>query len=177
MDACHVLLGRPWQFDREAVHEGKRNIYSFEMNGKKHSLHPFKGKQEEVNNQLLMMTDKRMVSDWKVEAKVAVNLQANDYEVEMTNMVCSDWLKDRTDQQEMSNASMALMEEAQYEDRKGDGKCMVKEITKDSDVIEASNREKDQRVQAQNSWMEDIIMLMSFLFVFVTERLNCLCAE
>ena len=43
-------LGRPWQFDREVVHEGKRNVYSFEMNGKKHNLHPFKGKQEEVNN-------------------------------------------------------------------------------------------------------------------------------
>ena len=74
MDACHVLLGRPWNFDREAVHEGKRNVYSFEMNGKKHSLHPFKDKQEDVSDQLLMMTDKRMVSDWKDETKVAVNL-------------------------------------------------------------------------------------------------------
>ena len=35
MDACHFLLGRPWQFVMEAVHEGKRNVYSFEMNGKK----------------------------------------------------------------------------------------------------------------------------------------------
>ena len=29
MDACHVLLGRPWQFDKEAVHERKRNVFSF----------------------------------------------------------------------------------------------------------------------------------------------------
>ena len=50
MDACHVLLGRPWQFDREAMHEGKMTVYSFEMNGKKHSLHLFKVNQEEVNN-------------------------------------------------------------------------------------------------------------------------------
>ena len=50
MDACHILLGRPWHFERELVHEGKRNVYSFEMNGKKHSLHPLKGKQEEANN-------------------------------------------------------------------------------------------------------------------------------
>ena len=28
MGACHVLLGRPWNFDMEAVHEGKRNVYS-----------------------------------------------------------------------------------------------------------------------------------------------------
>ena len=45
MDACHFLLGRPWQFVMEAVHEGKRDVYSFERNGKRHSLHPFKGKQ------------------------------------------------------------------------------------------------------------------------------------
>ena len=50
MYACHVLLGRPWQFDREAVNEGKRNVYSFEMYGKKHSIHPIKCKQEEFNS-------------------------------------------------------------------------------------------------------------------------------
>ena len=52
-----------------------------------------------------MMTDRKMATDWKVEA--------NDHEVELTNMVCSGWLKEKTYQQEMSNASMALMEEAQ----------------------------------------------------------------
>eukprot|EP00253_Pinus_taeda_P021377 PITA_21377 len=25
MDVCHILLGRPWQFDRNAIHDGKRN--------------------------------------------------------------------------------------------------------------------------------------------------------
>ncbi|KAF8082437.1 hypothetical protein N665_0826s0012 [Sinapis alba] len=29
MDACHLLLGRPWQFDRDATHRGKANTYSF----------------------------------------------------------------------------------------------------------------------------------------------------
>lgn len=24
MDACHLLLGRPWQFDRDAVYHGKK---------------------------------------------------------------------------------------------------------------------------------------------------------
>lgn len=177
MDPCHVLLGRPWQFDREAVHEGKRNVYSFEMNGKRHSLHPFRGKQEEVNNQLLMMANKRMVSDWKAEAKVAINLQANDYEIEMTNIVCSDQLKDITDQQEMSNASMALMEEAQYEVINDDGRCMATEIIKDGDVTITSKREEGQRIQVENSWISGIIMLINLLFVVVTGILNCLYAD
>ncbi|XP_048229368.1 uncharacterized protein LOC125369936 [Ricinus communis] len=27
MSACHILLGRPWQFDRNVVHDGVSNIY------------------------------------------------------------------------------------------------------------------------------------------------------
>ncbi|XP_071704974.1 uncharacterized protein [Rutidosis leptorrhynchoides] len=29
MDACHLLLGRPWQYDRKTKHDGFRNTYSF----------------------------------------------------------------------------------------------------------------------------------------------------
>lgn len=29
MDACHLILGRPWQFDCDVVHHGKANTYSF----------------------------------------------------------------------------------------------------------------------------------------------------
>jgi hypothetical protein len=29
MDACHLLLGRPWQYDRGAHHDGRKNTYSF----------------------------------------------------------------------------------------------------------------------------------------------------
>ncbi|PKI37874.1 hypothetical protein CRG98_041735 [Punica granatum] len=29
MDACHLLLGRPWQYDRRVIHDGRTNSYSF----------------------------------------------------------------------------------------------------------------------------------------------------
>jgi hypothetical protein len=29
MDACHLLLGRPWQCDRSAHNDGRKNTYSF----------------------------------------------------------------------------------------------------------------------------------------------------
>ena len=29
MDACHMLLGRPWQFDLNTTHKGKDNTYTF----------------------------------------------------------------------------------------------------------------------------------------------------
>ena len=134
MDACHILLGRHWHFDRKVVHEGNTNVYSFEMNGKKHNLRPFRGKQEEANSQLLMMTNKRIVNDWKAEDEVKVISQVNYFEMDMTNKVHTDLLKERTDQQEMSNATITLMEEAQYEVIKGAESYMTNEITKDGDV-------------------------------------------
>jgi hypothetical protein len=35
MQACSLLLGRPWQFDREFVHNGKTNQYSLIHAGNK----------------------------------------------------------------------------------------------------------------------------------------------
>jgi len=29
MDACHLLLGRPWQYNCQAIHDGFKNTYSF----------------------------------------------------------------------------------------------------------------------------------------------------
>ena len=28
MDACHLLLGRPWQYERRIQHDGRKNTYS-----------------------------------------------------------------------------------------------------------------------------------------------------
>ena len=42
MDACHLLLGRPWQHDVDAVHKGKDNVYIFYQNDRKVVLGPLK---------------------------------------------------------------------------------------------------------------------------------------
>lgn len=34
MEACHMLLGRPWQFDRKVKHDGRKNTYGFKVDGK-----------------------------------------------------------------------------------------------------------------------------------------------
>ena len=40
MDACHLLIGRPWQYDRNVLHHGQSNTYSFKLNGKRLTLTP-----------------------------------------------------------------------------------------------------------------------------------------
>jgi hypothetical protein len=48
MDACHVLLGRPWQFDRSSTHEGRSSVYTSWHKGKRHVLHPMLEKDIKV---------------------------------------------------------------------------------------------------------------------------------
>jgi len=45
MDACHILLGRPWLFDRRVTHDGYLNTYSFSKDGKKITLAPLSPSQ------------------------------------------------------------------------------------------------------------------------------------
>ncbi|GJY75888.1 transposon ty3-I gag-pol polyprotein [Tanacetum coccineum] len=40
MEACHVLLGRPWQHDVDATHQGKSNMYLFKWSGKTIAMLP-----------------------------------------------------------------------------------------------------------------------------------------
>src|ERR1044071_7603955 len=58
MQACHILLGRPWQFDRRVMHDGYTNKYSFQYKGRNVILKPmtplqiaeaFEKKHEEDN--------------------------------------------------------------------------------------------------------------------------------
>ena len=35
---CDILLGHPWQFDRNVIHDGEINFYKFEKDGIKHTL-------------------------------------------------------------------------------------------------------------------------------------------
>jgi hypothetical protein len=39
MQACHILLGRPWQFDKDSMHHGRLNQYSYLHHDKKIMLH------------------------------------------------------------------------------------------------------------------------------------------
>ena len=61
MDVCHVLLGRPWHFDKKVMHDGRRNCYSFDKDGMKHVLLPLQegstvGQQA---TKVLMLTGKK----------------------------------------------------------------------------------------------------------------------
>eukprot|EP00253_Pinus_taeda_P002804 PITA_02804 len=64
MDVCHLLLGRPWQFDRKVTHDGVTNCYKFMKDGIKHTLVPIKeeeGAPETSETRALLVSGKQLV--------------------------------------------------------------------------------------------------------------------
>jgi hypothetical protein len=67
MDVCHLLLGRPWQYERNVIHDGRMNTYTLEKNGRAHMLLPIKDKEvkPEVRNIVLLMSGKELLIEVK----------------------------------------------------------------------------------------------------------------
>ncbi|KAJ0627391.1 putative nucleotidyltransferase, Ribonuclease H [Helianthus annuus] len=57
MDACHILLGRPWQFDRRTRHDGFRNTYSFKKDGINITLAPLDPREGQPAAMLVSRTE------------------------------------------------------------------------------------------------------------------------
>jgi hypothetical protein len=67
MDVFHLLLGIPWQYDRNVIHDGRMNTYTLEKNGRTHMLLPIKDKEVklEVSNIVLLMSGKELLTEVK----------------------------------------------------------------------------------------------------------------
>jgi hypothetical protein len=67
MDVCHLLLCRPWKYDRNVIHDGRMNTYTLEKNGRTHMFLPIKDKEvkPEVSNTVLLMSGKELLTEVK----------------------------------------------------------------------------------------------------------------
>jgi hypothetical protein len=65
MDVCHLLLGRPWQYDRNVIHDGRMNTYTLEKDWRTHRLLLIKDKEmkPEVRNTILLMSGKELLTE------------------------------------------------------------------------------------------------------------------
>jgi hypothetical protein len=66
MQACHLLLGRPWQFDVDSVHFGRSNKYTFIHNDKKVVLVPLSPEEihtSDMTHKKREESDKRKLSE------------------------------------------------------------------------------------------------------------------
>jgi hypothetical protein len=72
MDVCHILLGRPWQFDRNVIHDGRKNTYNLEKNGRTHMLLPIEEnkEKEEASTRILIMSGKELLKEIKKDQEM-----------------------------------------------------------------------------------------------------------
>eukprot|EP00253_Pinus_taeda_P032532 PITA_32532 len=83
MDVCHILLGRPWQYDRKVIHDGVLNCYKFEKDGVKHTLVPIKEEKEAVEGN----EQKALLMNGKQFLKQVENSETNFVVVRRTKIV------------------------------------------------------------------------------------------
>ncbi|GJS88715.1 RNA-directed DNA polymerase [Tanacetum coccineum] len=57
MDACYILLGRPWLYDHRVKHDGYRNTYTFKKDGVRITLAPLNPKDAPPDRVLISKTD------------------------------------------------------------------------------------------------------------------------
>ncbi|XP_060195130.1 uncharacterized protein LOC132624354 [Lycium barbarum] len=91
MQACHLLLGRPWQYDRAAIHDGRANTYAVQSEGKSLILKPLSPKQviedyrrmkklkEAVKGKASIVTDPKSTSPPLGNEKVCASMQPGEY--------------------------------------------------------------------------------------------------
>ena len=69
MDVCHLFLGRPWQYDRNVIHDGRKNTYTLENNRWTHMLLSIEDKKAKAKarNTILLMSGKELMDEVKKE--------------------------------------------------------------------------------------------------------------
>ena len=84
LEVCGLLLGRPWQFDRNVTHAGRANIYSFMHGGKQQTLKPMQ--DDQIKSDVELVLHKEKLHKAKPEPRI-VKVQHEDHD---ERSICSD---------------------------------------------------------------------------------------
>ena len=69
MDVCHIFLGKPWQYDRNAMHDWMSNTYATQQDGENHTILPLKDESvaKGYNSKVLLVSVKEFLHQLKNE--------------------------------------------------------------------------------------------------------------
>ncbi|XP_048623767.1 uncharacterized protein LOC125592568 [Brassica napus] len=82
MQAGHLPLGRPWQFDKETIHHGRTNVYRFSHNNKKHNLTPLSPQEVHEMQKAMDQASKVLLMVFKEGCFVGLEVQELPPEVQ-----------------------------------------------------------------------------------------------
>jgi hypothetical protein len=69
LEVCGLLLGRPWQYDRNAMHAGRANTYSFVHDGKQRTLKPMT--DDHIKSDVVLVVCKEKLHKAKPQPRLA----------------------------------------------------------------------------------------------------------
>ena len=87
-----MLLGRPWQFDKDSLHSGKTNQYSFVHNDKKIVLHPMSpesilrdelARSSKLKNQAVASENQIVANELEKHKKSSKSVHHNKNEIKL----------------------------------------------------------------------------------------------
>jgi hypothetical protein len=95
MAVCHLLLERPWKYDINVVHDGRKNTYALEKNGRIHMLLSIEDKKvkEEASNTILLMSGKEHLREVKKDQEMHLVVLRNP-RVILTSTLVDDLLEE-----------------------------------------------------------------------------------
>jgi hypothetical protein len=83
LEVCGLLLGRPWQYDRNDIHAGRANTYSFVHDGKQWTLKPLK--DDQIKSDVVLVVHKEKLHKAKPQQRLA-KLQHEEHDVRSINI-------------------------------------------------------------------------------------------
>ena len=63
MDACHILLGKPWQYYCQTMHDGKKNTYTLSKDNQQFTLLPMKEKVTSKSSTTSLLASKSFIQE------------------------------------------------------------------------------------------------------------------
>ncbi|XP_019056473.1 PREDICTED: uncharacterized protein LOC109115993 [Tarenaya hassleriana] len=109
MQAGHIFLGRPWQFDREVIHDGQVNQYSFVHNKRKVVLAPLSPSQvHEIQLKLAKESESKKANFYLTTSQVG---KAIRQERNVLLLVFKDLMSIRTETSHDSPSISRLLEQ------------------------------------------------------------------
>ncbi|XP_068503778.1 uncharacterized protein [Phaseolus vulgaris] len=90
MEATHILLGRPWQFDTKAIHDGFTNKISFMQNNKKIILKPLSPREvceDQIKLREKRVQEKREMSETPKQSKSETLTKRETHERKMSGLL------------------------------------------------------------------------------------------
>jgi hypothetical protein len=81
MEACSLLLGRPWEYDKDAAHHGRTNTYTFMHKNKNITLLPLS--PADVRKHFKELAENKMkqptMSQFNVDKREGIKLKAGAF--------------------------------------------------------------------------------------------------